>query len=83
MTLDLTNERISFTFQRIIQTDGTGGFYDGKGDPVIISQLQFFYQNTPPTGPLISGDRWFNSDTGREYTYINDGTSSQWVEPYR
>ena len=83
MSLDLTNEKISYTFQRLIQTDGTGGFYTGVGDPVVISQLQFFYQATPHTGQLRPGDRWFNSNTGREYTYINDGDSSQWVEPYR
>ena len=80
--LDLTNERISFTFSRLIQTDGTGGFYNGLGDPVSLTGIRFFYQNTSPAGPLV-GDRWMNSDTGREYVYINDGDSSQWVQPYR
>lgn len=35
--------------------------------------------STAPSSPL-SGDRWIDSDTGIEYTYINDGTSSQWVQ---
>jgi hypothetical protein len=35
--------------------------------------------STPPTSPT-PGDRWFNIDDGVEYTYIQDGTSSQWVE---
>jgi hypothetical protein len=34
--LDLTNEKISFSFDRLIQTDGLGNFYDGLGDPVSI-----------------------------------------------
>ena len=80
--LDLTTERISFTFQRLIQTDGTGGFYNGLGDPVSIAGIRAFYQNTPPASPLTN-DRWFHSETGKEYVYINDGTSNQWVEPAR
>jgi hypothetical protein len=34
--LDLTNEKISFTFERLIQTDGAGNFFNGLGDPVSI-----------------------------------------------
>lgn len=32
--LDLTNDKISFTYDRLIQTDGAGNFFDGLGDPV-------------------------------------------------
>lgn len=35
--------------------------------------------STPPGSPA-SGDMWFDLDTGAEFTYINDGDSSQWVE---
>jgi hypothetical protein len=35
--------------------------------------------NTPPSSPSL-GDRWFDQNTAREYTYINDGNSNQWVE---
>ena len=80
--LDLTTERISFTFQRLIQTDGTGGFYNGIGDPITLGNIDAYYQNTPPTSPSPN-DRWFHSETGKEYVYINDGTSKQWVEPAR
>ena len=48
---------------------GTGG--SGAG---------FTYASSAPSTPAI-GDRWIDSDTGREYVYINDGTSSQWIEP--
>lgn len=34
---------------------------------------------TAPGSPS-SGDRWLDTDTGVQYTYINDGNSSQWVE---
>ena len=34
---------------------------------------------TAPTSP-ISGMKWLDTTTGNEYTYVNDGDSSQWVE---
>lgn len=34
--------------------------------------------DTPPVGP-ISGDFWWESDTGTLYMFYNDGNSSQWV----
>jgi hypothetical protein len=33
----------------------------------------------PPSSPIV-GKRWVNTDDGREYIYLNDGDSSQWVE---
>jgi hypothetical protein len=79
--LDLTSEKISFTFQRLIQTDGTGGYYNGVGDPVSFGTgVTAYYQSSPPASPA-AGDRWFHSETGKEYVYINDGSSNQWVEP--
>lgn len=35
--------------------------------------------STAPTSPA-NGDRWFDTNSGIEYTYVNDGNSSQWVE---
>ena len=34
---------------------------------------------TAPTSP-ISGMKWLDTTTGNEYTYVNDGDSSQWAE---
>ena len=34
---------------------------------------------TPPVSPQV-GDRWISSTSGIEYTYINDGDSSQWID---
>ena len=36
-------------------------------------------QSTAPSSPS-SGDEWYDTDTGDFYKYINDGTTSQWVE---
>ena len=35
---------------------------------------------TPPVSPE-SGNIWFNSNSGRMYVYIDDGDTSQWVQP--
>ena len=32
-----------------------------------------------PSGP-DDGDMWYESDTGRQFVYYNDGNTSQWVE---
>lgn len=39
----------------------------------------FTYSTTAPSTPA-AGDRWVDANSGIEYTYINDGNSSQWVE---
>lgn len=39
----------------------------------------YSYGENPPTNPNI-GDRWVDSATGYEYTWLDDGTSTQWVE---
>jgi len=39
----------------------------------------FYYANTAPATP-VAGDRWVNSDSLREFVYVNDGDSSQWIE---
>lgn len=36
--------------------------------------------SSSPPGSPVAGDRWTDSDDGITYEYINDGTSSQWVE---
>src|SRR5687767_3503642 len=39
----------------------------------------FYSQTTAPTG-IKEGDEWYDESTGIFYRYINDGSSSQWVE---
>ena len=40
----------------------------------------FTYAVSAPGTPSV-GDRWISSSTGKEYVYVNDGNSSQWMEP--
>ena len=39
----------------------------------------FTFSDSAPDDP-INGDTWFHKTTGRKYTYLDDGDSSQWVE---
>jgi len=46
------------------------------------SGLTYYYQSNAPSDPGITmGQRWMDSDTGIEFVYINDGNSSQWIQP--
>jgi hypothetical protein len=36
-------------------------------------------QSTAPNDPVL-GDRWLNTDTGIEFTYLSDVDGAQWVE---
>ena len=70
-TLGLTATTISATTYLNLPsfTGGTG------------STLQYFISGSTPGGTIYDGDRWFNTTTGAELVYIDDGNSSQWVEP--
>ena len=47
-----------------------------KGD------VPFYYQSNPPSpNPTILGTRWLDSDTGKEYVWVYDGTSYNWMQP--
>lgn len=35
--------------------------------------------DTPPVSP-VAGQMWWESDTGNLFAYVNDGSSSQWVQ---
>lgn len=39
----------------------------------------FFFQPDPPANPN-EGDRWFESDTGIQYTWVVDEDGGQWVD---
>ena len=56
------------------------GFFYANGDPFVSGGgATGTVANTAPVSPS-AGDLWIDSDSGREYTYINDGDSNQWVE---
>ena len=72
-TLDFTGGGVSYTKvggKVTVNITSTGG-----------GGTNFYYQSSPPTTGITQGSRWMDSDNGQEYVYINDGNSSQWVQP--
>jgi hypothetical protein len=74
----LSNDVISLRQNR---TDNYSAFtislsaYTGGG-------LNYYVLPSAPTGvTLNNGDRWFDTTTGAEVVYINDGDSRQWIQP--
>jgi hypothetical protein len=74
----LSNDVISLRQNR---TDNYSAFtislsaYTGGG-------LNYYVLPIAPTGvTLNNGDRWFDTTTGAEVVYINDGDSKQWIQP--
>ena len=59
-----------------ISITGITGGSGGSG-----GTLNYFVSGTTPT-TTQSGDRWFNTNTGVELVWINDGDSSQWIQPF-
>jgi hypothetical protein len=47
----------------------------------ISSSPGFTYTAETPVYTPTIGDRWMDSDTGVEYVWIDDGNSSQWIQP--
>jgi hypothetical protein len=69
------------TLNLVNYTGGTvsiTGFTSGSGGT---SNLQYYISGSTPAGTIHSGDRWFDTSSGYELVYINDGNSSQWVQP--
>ena len=69
------------TLNLVNYTGGTvpiTGFTSGSGGT---SNLQYYITGSTPSGTIRSGDRWFDTSSGYELVYINDGNSSQWVQP--
>lgn len=56
-----------------VSPPGGGGGGGGGGASVDVS-------DTAPASP-VAGNIWFKSDTGKLFVYVNDGDSSQWIQP--
>lgn len=56
----------------VLTTDGAGNLYWSRASSVTFSA-------TAPENPN-DGDIWVDTNSGIEYSYYNDGVSSQWVE---
>ena len=62
-------------------SQGATGATGPQGATGATGAIAFFASTTAPTGATY-GDMWFNTDSGNVFVYINDGTSSYWVEPF-
>ncbi len=73
---------INFTGSAIssVSTDGKNiNIHVVGGEGGSPTSNRFSYTDEPPENP-INGDRWFESDTGKYFVYIQDEDSSQWVQ---
>lgn len=62
-------------------TSGQTLYISGSSSGGSSGGLTYYVQTSIPTG-TTSGDRWFDTNTGVELVWINDGNSSQWVQPF-
>jgi hypothetical protein len=68
---DLSNvENADFLAKAIAAGVGAGG---GGNVSVTVSE-------TTPSSPT-NGNLWLNTNNGKLYVYVNDGSSSQWIQP--
>ena len=66
--------------QGLLGTQGTLGAQGLQGNQGIQGpNAALVFDATPPISPLL-GDRWVDSNSGIEYTYIYDGNNYAWVE---
>lgn len=59
---------------QVLRSTGTGVQWSSSS-----GGITYTFSDTPPSS-ANAGDIWIDSDTGVPYTYINDQTSSQWVD---
>ena len=52
-------------------------FGNGSG---LTGTLKYYISGSTPSGVINNGDKWFNTETGVELTYITDADGSQWVQ---
>ena len=65
------------------QTSNSGKYLTSNGTNTswgaVTGGPSFTASATAPASP-VAGDRWYDTNTGSYLIYLNDGTSSQWVE---
>lgn len=59
----------------------TGGTGDVTINATAVGTTYYYQSSLPTDSGITMGYRWMDSDTGIEYVYINDGNSSQWIQP--
>jgi hypothetical protein len=78
--INLTTQNLEVPKGLVIGTTSGAFIAFADGSTQSSAPNKFYYQATSPSG-ITQGDRWMDSDNGIEYVYINDGNSSQWVQP--
>jgi len=78
--LNTTTQNLEVPKGLVIGTTSGAFIAFSDGSTQASAANRFYYQATSPSG-ITQGDRWMDSDNGIEYVYINDGNSSQWVQP--
>lgn len=61
--------------------NNSGGTFDVSG-LTSSSGLTYYVTSITPITNLKNGDRWFNTNTGVELVWIDDGNSTQWIQPF-
>jgi len=65
----------------VLTCDSFGNAHWGPASAVTTSALTYYVSASTPTGvALNSGDRWFDTSSGDELVWINDGDSAQWIQ---
>lgn len=83
----LPDQTVTITGGTNIQITGAypnfGINFTGSTTGGSVTGLTYYVSASTPSGvTLVSGDRWFNTSTGVELVWINDGDSQQWIQPF-
>jgi len=69
------------TANYVLKTDGVGNLswtaQTGGGGG---TSLTYTANTAPPVSGNVAGDQWYNTSTNVLYEYLNDGTTSYWID---
>ena len=69
------------TADYVLKTDGAGNLsWVAQSSGGSGTSFTYTAAATPPASGNNAGDQWFNTETNVLYEYINDGTTSYWVD---
>ena len=77
---DFVESVLALITSSLVQGDGITITPNSAGALVVAATGPTWTNSSSAPGSPSDGDEWFDPDTGILYRYVNDGTSSQWVE---
>lgn len=77
---DFYDAVLASLYYSLVQGDGITITPNSAGALVVAATGPTWTNSSSAPGSPSDGDEWFDPDTGILYRYVNDGTSSQWVE---